>query len=212
MSISTAAGCSVHRFIVRTGCPHLPHKYNHTVVDTWKEFILDNLQYQHTNPSAHTNSLFHTSAASHAVDQSFHNWARCNCTLEKSLMYLLSYLLFILGRKILVDTVFWPHLDHVELGNAVFLHTHGHGDAIFLDQHGESRWWGKGGSGRRLTRERGREGADGQEGERGQERLGDGGLLYVTCQITSWSPHWWFLLGEGQNKSIRDTCCEKIWE
>lgn len=67
--------------------------------------------------------------------------------------------------------VFWPHLDHVELGNAVFLHTHGHGDAVFLDQHGESRWWEKGESGRRLTRERGREGADGKEGEKGQGRL-----------------------------------------
>lgn len=28
-----------------------------------------------------------------------------------------------------------PHLDHVELGDAVLLHTHGHGDAVLFDEH-----------------------------------------------------------------------------
>lgn len=27
------------------------------------------------------------------------------------------------------------NLDHVELGNAVLLHAHGHGDAVLFDQH-----------------------------------------------------------------------------
>lgn len=104
--------------------------------------------------------------------------------------------------------VFRPHLDHVELGDAVLLHTHGHGDAVFLDKHGESWWWGKGGSGRRLTRERGR-GADGKEGERGQERLGGAAI----CDLSNRQLKSTLMVsvGEGQNKSIRDACCEKNW-
>ena len=43
------------------------------------------------------------------------------------------------GRETLVETVgLLPHLDHVELGDTVLLHTHGHGDAVLLDEHGES--------------------------------------------------------------------------
>lgn len=69
-----------------------------------------------------------------------------------------------------------PHLDHIELGDAVLLHTHGHGDAVLLYKHGER--------GVREKIDKGKEegGTEGREGERGQERLR--GLLYVTCRIT----------------------------
>lgn len=32
-----------------------------------------------------------------------------------------------------------PYLDHVELGDAILLHTHRHGDAVLLNKHGESQ-------------------------------------------------------------------------
>lgn len=62
------------------------------------------------------------------------------------------------GEDLLETMVVLPHLYHIKLGDAVLLHTHGHGDAVLLDEHGEAWRRGKGGSGRRLTRERGREG------------------------------------------------------
>lgn len=76
-----------------------------------------------------------------------------------------------------------PHLDHIELGDAILLHTHGHGDAVLLNEHDESwRRGEKGELGRRLTREWGREGQKGRDGDRGEERLWV--LLCATRKIT----------------------------
>lgn len=67
---------------------------------------------------------------------------------------------------------------------------------------------GKGGSGRRLTREREKGGTEGREGKRGQERLG--GLLFVTCQITSLKSTLMVPVGREANKSMRYVSCEHI--
>lgn len=66
-----------------------------------------------------------------------------------------------------------PHLDHIELGDAILLHTHGHGDAVLFNEHGESWRSVRGGGGklgRRLSRKWGREGQRGRDGESGGRR------------------------------------------
>lgn len=64
-----------------------------------------------------------------------------------------------------------PHLDHIELGDAILLHTHGHGDAVLLNEHDES-WLreGKEELGRRLTS---KWGSEGQKGEGWGEGRGE---------------------------------------
>lgn len=143
----------------------------HAVYDSFKtasfrEFKLDNL-------SAHRLSLFSCSTnVTHHTTNRFHHWVCCDCTLQELpvLLYLLSdcssssprfcgcSFLVCVGEDLLETIVVLPHLYHIKLGDAVLLHTHGHGDAVLLDEHGEAWRRGKGGSGRRLTREQGREG------------------------------------------------------
>lgn len=69
-----------------------------------------------------------------------------------------------------------PHLDHIELGNAVLLHTHGHGDAILLNEHDDSwRERDEGGIGK-IDKDKGRKGW--REGiGRGKRR--DSGCSYM---------------------------------
>ena len=82
-----------------------------------------------------------------------------------------------------------PHLDHIELGNAILVHTHGHGDPVLLDQHGQSlRKWRRGGEediheGKKSEGEMRKEGRRDREWD-GRDR-GEGGLLCVIGQITS---------------------------
>lgn len=47
-----------------------------------------------------------------------------------------------MGEDLLETMVVLPHLYHIKLGDAVLLHTHGHGDAVLLDEHGEA--WRRG--------------------------------------------------------------------
>lgn len=76
----------------------------------------------------------------------------------------------------------WPHLDHVELGNAVLLHTHGHGDAVLFDEHCEER--GSSGSGRRRIRGTGT-GRKGKGDRNGEAPIGDlsNGWLKPTLMV-----------------------------
>ncbi len=167
---------------------------------SFREFKLDNL-------SAHKLSLFrYSTGVRHHVTNHFiigHTeiaLPRVNVSPLRLFVFVPWFLhhLAVLGLVCVCVCVWiwgnmalWPHLNHIELGDAVLLHTHGHGDAVLLDKHGESWRRGTWGLGRRLTREGGREGQ--REGRGRGDRRDSRGLLFMTCQITSWSPHWWFL-------------------
>lgn len=66
-------------------------------------------------------------------DQSFHFMiGHTAIILTKSDCLSDSYICLCEKRR---GAAFLPHLDHVELGDAVLLHTHGHGDAVLFDEH-----------------------------------------------------------------------------
>ena len=75
-------------------------------------------------------------------------------------------------------------LYHVELGDAVLLHAHGHGDAVLLDEHGAAGGRrSAGGRSERVVR----------AGDRGGGAHSHSLLKKDTAGVTAWTLHGWTL-------------------